>query len=373
MSEPRDLTQLQLRADDLNVFVIGPGYGESIVIDLPGPGWLVIDGAGRRGEFPVHELLEAHLQADFVDAMLLTHPHRDHYLGMRELIDHPTLGPRIRRIGCVKALVEDDRDTRAASPIVDTGAARTLLERIVSFWAVDRSRRCIELVSGPLALQSNRVQARILGPTQVEVDAFLHPAGRRSRLRQHANDISVVLELRYGDGRFLFTGDLSQPRWDALLEREPGLNEHELLKLPHHGSRGAHAHALLRPREHGPRTWVLTPFNRGGQVSRPPTQSGMRHLLEHESPLHLTSFPVAWDQTRPAPAEVGVDQLAMAPLRFSGLPVGRLTSRRSVDRELRQRDCYWLFCFDSRGQLIRSDRGVAATRVVRAGPGPKPK
>jgi hypothetical protein len=33
--------------DRLTIFVIGPGFGESILVALPGsPAWLVIDGAG---------------------------------------------------------------------------------------------------------------------------------------------------------------------------------------------------------------------------------------------------------------------------------------------------------------------------------------
>jgi hypothetical protein len=374
-----DFTQLQLRREELNVFVLGPGYGEAVVIDMPGPGWLVIDGVGRRGELPVHELLSAQLGTDTIEALLLTHPHLDHYRGMRELIDHPLLGPRIRRIGCVEALVDAPSDpprhsfgveidsrmalTHAPGVLAELGKARAVLERIQTFWSVDDRRR-LALVEGPLHIGSDAIQARVLAPTRADIEAFFRPEGRARRFRDHANQISAVLELRFGRGRYLFTGDLSDPSWASVAERELGLNKHDCLKVPHHGSERAQPPALLRARTKGSRTWALTPFNRGASL---PTRSGLSRLLEHEPKLHLTAFPVAWQRSSPAPAQVTLDQLESAPVRLrstTARPRGQL-SRRRVDRELRQRDCYWLFSFNSNGELIRSERGPVATTVVR--------
>lgn len=354
-----------------------------MVIDLPGPGWLVFDGAGRGNEFPVHEVLTTYLGSDNIEALLLTHPHLDHYRGMRELIDHEQLGPRIRRVGCVSALIDDHPtltrhsfgvevderiwDSRVPGVLVEVGAARALLERIQSFWS-DLARR-LAVVEGPLPLDNPKVSARILAPTPTEIEAFFAPQGRRHRLRTHANQISGIVEIRFGNGRYLFTGDLSGASWTSLTEREPGLDHHRLLKLPHHGSQTAHPPEVLRTRGSNPRTWVLTPFNRGGASTRPPTLSGLSALLEYEAEVHMTAFPSAWRQSRPAPAQVRLDELGPAPLRLRSstrLPRGlRPVSHRGVDRELRPRDCYWLFCFNETGQLTRSERGIVATRVVR--------
>jgi len=380
MREPKDLAELNLARDELNVFVIGPGYGEVIVVDLPGPGWIVIDGAGRspggRAEFPAHTLLEQHLGDDFIAAMLLTHPHRDHYRGMRELIDHELLGPRLRRLGCVARLVEGDAssDSHAADVRNDVGGARALLERIHSWWASHPEGR-LSLVRGPLDLPELEVQVEVLAPNQETIDTFLEPHGRGRRLRNRANDLSVVLELGFGEGRYLFTGDLSAAQWEPLVCESPHLHEHDLLKLPHHGSEQDQAQELLRARSDKSRTWVLTPFNRGSRPSRPPTHSGLASLLDHNSPLHLTAFPTAWTQTRPAPAQVELSDLELAPVRLRGLtPRGRGLRRRGVDPTLRMDDCYWLFCFDAQGQLCRSERGRVATRVTRDRPAaPRPQ
>ena len=75
MSEPRDILDLVFEREHLNIVVIGPGYGEAVVVGLPGAGWLVIDGAGRSSgrDYPVHQLLEHHIGSDVIEAMLLTH------------------------------------------------------------------------------------------------------------------------------------------------------------------------------------------------------------------------------------------------------------------------------------------------------------
>ncbi len=366
MSEPRDILDLVFEREHLNIVVIGPGYGEAVVVGLPGAGWLVIDGAGRSSgrDYPVHQLLEHHIGSDVIEAMLLTHPHGDHYRGMRELIDHPTLGPRLRRLGCVRKLVDDDTDSMGSDILRDVGAVRELLERIKSWWAA-HPVGAVTLCAGPLPLGHHHVDARVLAPDVSFVDEFLRHEGRRERIRQRANELSVVLELRFGTGRYLFTGDLPEPRWRALLEHEKDLHEHDLLKLPHHGSENAQPLGLLRRRTHeGARAWVVTPFNRGTAGSRPPTRGGLAALLVHHEPVHMTSFPTAWSQTNPAPPELELGALEVAPVRWTG-PKGRVT-QRGVRPELRMRDCFWLFSFDDNGQLIRSERGRAATRI-RAG------
>lgn len=221
MSDPRDFAQIELVGEELNIFVIGPGYGEVILIDLPGPGWLVIDGAGRTEgrDFPAHALLEHHLGDDFISAMVLTHPHGDHYRGMRELIDHEILGSKLRRVGCVTKLVDEHGDSMAPSVRSEAGSVRALLERINSWWAAKPEGR-LPLEVGPIELECNQVELRTLAPTRQTIDGFLHHDGRRERIRRRANELSVVLELRFGEGRYLFTGDLPEPQWRPLLGPE---------------------------------------------------------------------------------------------------------------------------------------------------------
>jgi glyoxylase-like metal-dependent hydrolase (beta-lactamase superfamily II) len=81
------------KQNELEICVFGPGYGESIVIHIPGIGWGVIDSCvgnanGESFVVPLQYLIEI-LKPNFpkLAFVLLTHPHEDHYKGLDKVID----------------------------------------------------------------------------------------------------------------------------------------------------------------------------------------------------------------------------------------------------------------------------------------------
>ncbi|NJK32182.1 MAG: MBL fold metallo-hydrolase [Deltaproteobacteria bacterium] len=365
------LEDLHLSGDELNLIIIGSGHGEAIIVDLPGSGWLVIDGAGRTGDYPVVELLAKHLRDQRVEALVLTHPHHDHFHGMLELLDHEWLGARIVKIGCVGNFVERDEGEqhsfaletvdrrRPAVPIKRraTASAKAVLRRIREIWTEEPERR-LDIRRGTLPLDNPNVLARVLYPDDRSIEEFFHKPGCDRRIAEQANLLSAVIELRFGRGRYLLTSDLSDPKWAPLAEVETDLQHHAAAKLPHHGSANAQPIALLRSAG-GARTWALTPFNRGRKL---PTLAGLAGLLQHEHAVYMTAFPVSWKQTRPAPDRVSLNQLKSESVQLrEDLGPVEAASRR----DLAARDCFWLFSFDAQGQLLRMTRGQASTRIER--------
>ncbi|MHB8109992.1 MAG: hypothetical protein ACYDHW_08165, partial [Syntrophorhabdaceae bacterium] len=75
----------------ISATVFGPGYGESIVIFVPGLGWGVIDSCECKvsGTLinPALELLKNE-NVGSLAFIILTHPHKDHYSGLAQIIDH---------------------------------------------------------------------------------------------------------------------------------------------------------------------------------------------------------------------------------------------------------------------------------------------
>jgi competence protein ComEC len=83
-----------------------------------------------------------------------------------------------------------------------------------------------QVVCGDALSVDPKVKVDVLGPGAVPL------SGTRSDL----NNNSVVLSVRYGESSFLFTGDLELEGQARLLESGYALN-HDVLKVPHHGSR----------------------------------------------------------------------------------------------------------------------------------------
>jgi competence protein ComEC len=141
-----------------------------------------------------------------LDAVVLTHPDRDHCGGLLDLTAYLPVGELWtavgwRRDGCIREL------------LLAPGVALRPL------WAGERAR---------------------LGAWRLTV---LHPSPGE---RGGGNERSVVLRAETGRHRVLLTGDLGAPGEARLLARHPGEElAADVLKVGHHGSRGATSGAFL--------------------------------------------------------------------------------------------------------------------------------
>jgi hypothetical protein len=76
--------------DIIKIVVFGPGYGESIIINIPGVGWGVIDSCLKKvhneNVNPALKYLKEN-QVSSIAFLILSHPHEDHYAGLDQIID----------------------------------------------------------------------------------------------------------------------------------------------------------------------------------------------------------------------------------------------------------------------------------------------
>lgn len=196
----------------LEIHMIDVGQGDAFAIRSPRGRWLLVDAGPasdrfNAGKAQVVPFLLQH-QAGQLAAVVLSHPHLDHFGGLAEIskrIDvEAVLDPAMAVPGeAYSDLLQDTRKVR---------------------WL--KARRGAHMNFDGAVLD-------FLAPEAVPLDASADP-----------NDYSAAFRLRYGSFSALFLGDMSAAREIELVRSAADLDV-DLLKVSHHGSRGSSSADLL--------------------------------------------------------------------------------------------------------------------------------
>ncbi len=190
------------------------GLGDAILLEFPSGKCLLVDAGVGWNTCSILNYLKARGITQ-LDGLLLTHPHRDHYGGMKEIIE--------------------------AVPVhkffyngVDTGGGPyTELVEALKSKGIDRT-----------VLRRGDDLSGIFGPgVRIEV---LYPDEKGLTLRSDPNAGSIVLRIKHGSITFLLTGDAENTEEARLIELEGEKLHAEVLKLGHHGSMGSGSTAFLK-------------------------------------------------------------------------------------------------------------------------------
>jgi competence protein ComEC len=204
----------------LRVTVLDVGQGDSVLVDLPDGSGMLIDGGGMVGN-PIDlgaRVIQPVLRARRrrrLEAMVLTHPHPDHFGGLVSTLPLVEVG-ELWDTGQGEALSAGPR----YAALVDGARARGI-----------PIRRPGDLCGA----------AREAGGATIEVLAPCPTYGPDAS----ANDGSLVLRISYGGRAALLTGDVEHEGERALLALAPGSLRADFLKVGHHGSRTSSSPAFL--------------------------------------------------------------------------------------------------------------------------------
>ncbi|HUP90027.1 MAG TPA: DNA internalization-related competence protein ComEC/Rec2 [Longimicrobiales bacterium] len=190
----------------LEIHMIDVGQGDALAIRSPRGRWLLVDAgpasqkmdAGKRNVVPFLLRHNAHR----VEAIVLSHPHLDHYGGVRAVLNAMGVGVII-------------------DPTIPTGSVEfakllSIAERNHTPWLQAREHRTIEM---------DGMRIEFLAPDSIGVVGA-----------DAANDYSATFRLSYGKFTALFMGDTSCRGEEELLKNEQAALDVDLLKVGHHGS-----------------------------------------------------------------------------------------------------------------------------------------
>ena len=189
--------------EPVTVSFIDIGQGDSCLVQAGNGGDVLIDG----GDIGSIYVLSAYLRIKNVttlDAVFVSHFHEDHAYGIKELIEQ-----NFRIEGLYISKEESQTDLR--SEILELAGEHS----IPVYW-----------LSGDEQLEFGKVKYSILWPVTKMDSAEL-------------NNQSMVIRADYGESSVLFTGDIEAPAERALVSSAGDDIETDVLKIPHHGSKGA--------------------------------------------------------------------------------------------------------------------------------------
>lgn len=296
------------RADEFELTVFGPGYGECIVVHTGEGSWIVIDSCVDKKGNP---LAISYLKGVGVDLakdvklIVATHWHDDHIRGISKLVNSCSKAS----FSCAAVLLEKEflaatEKMENENPSVSGSGAREIYHTFAHF---EESRGSpIFALARLLILERKECKVWALSPSHNDFRRFLDkiramvPQNNQLKNRRFTslspNDVSVVLRIEVRDFVVLLGADLETKGWRRILESNtPYPKKASVFKVPHHGGESAdHPHVweyLLTTKPIA----IIAPWSRGGKFL--PTPDDAERILTYAQDAYVTARP----KTDPTP------------------------------------------------------------------------
>ena len=285
--------------DEIEITLLGPGYGESVVLHIGKGTWVIVDSCINHDGNP--QALD-YLKSIGIDPkhavklIVATHWHDDHIRGMARVVEVCEEA----KFCCASALCEREflsiADALERRHLSAGGSGVRELHTVVSHL---ETKKC----PPTFALANRLIYARdaceiwSLSPQDSDVWNFLKsivklfPGRGQTKIRVQAkapNDVAVALWIGFDKTAVLLGSDLEKKGWVAILESEaPRPKVAAVFKVAHHGSTNAHEpevwQRILEPEPFS----VLTPWRRGQHAL--PTEEGVRLILSKTRNAFVTA------------------------------------------------------------------------------------
>lgn len=275
--------------DQIEVTLLGPGYGESVLIHLGHGKWVIVDSCidSETSEPAALSYLQS-IGVEFKQSVVLiiaTHWHDDHVRGISKILSLCPNATFCTSSAFTKEefldyvisfdehnMIAADSGTSEFSKMLHILGTRSPTKALMN-------RRIYHVPAGESG-HGKECSVWTLSPSDKQVDGFLAsmasliPEARTTKCRavepaDIKNNLSIVTLIQVGGLSVLLGGDLKETKdsetgWSVIIEStERPQEKASIYKIPHHGSSNAHNdevwNKLLLTQPHA----ILTPFDRG--------------------------------------------------------------------------------------------------------------
>jgi hypothetical protein len=310
----------------IGVHVIGPGFGESVVIELPGGEVGVVDSfAPRHGQPPVLDFIRAEFpNLRVLKFVALTHPHADHCMGISSFlgqfdIEEFWVFSAFSQAECAayfKALLKlgtQDRVERALDLPAGTvglellrikealrklkgSVAKRRLEWERKFTICNGQVTVTFLTPGEAAIWRYSEALSKSTKTLLDEDATVDPEWDVGDLPH--NDASGAILFEHGRTGILLMADAEENLWAEFVATYATvtLPKIQFIKASHHGSANGYHKEVYNWACSKESVLVLTPFNRHQQPL--PTAAGVGLVSRHVGRTYCTNSVAASRSSR---------------------------------------------------------------------------
>ncbi len=184
------------------------GQGEAALLETPGGRRILLDGGplDPDGGFDAgRDILVPWLKSrgvERLDWVVVSHPHLDHFGGLGAVLEEFPVS--------VLCDAGDEGGAPEYAALLEAAERKGVTRRIAR--------------SGDLLGWDPALEVRVLGPPS-------------PFLGKNVNDNSLVIQVRFGDVSWLFTGDIEKEAEYDLVIRHGSALRSRILKVPHHGAR----------------------------------------------------------------------------------------------------------------------------------------
>ena len=260
----------------MEVTVIGPGYGECILLHIGKGSWIIVDSCLNSEARPAALKYFQDLglnPAEVVRLIVATHWHDDHIRGMGRLVEVCNNAT----FCCASVFCKKEFLTAVGAmanrPMSTGGSGMREFYKVLSLLE-ERSSMPVFAIANRIIFSQDGCEVWALSPFDKEFDAFLWEIGlllpqehetKRRIPTLTPNKVAVALLIKIDNTAILLGSDLEGQGWLEIFNApESPSCKASFFKIPHHGSQNAHEDRVWNEMLHSDPIAALTPWQRGG-------------------------------------------------------------------------------------------------------------